>query len=175
MDCSMPGFSARVCLNSWPLNQWCHPTISSSVAPFSSCLQSFQASGSFLMCWFFASGGQSVGASALNYLHETIKGESAQQCLALSLPLISSQRLQEPELLRQATRPSGGSVRWSSQEVSLSEQAPLYGGEGVRSPLEIISTLTTLILKALRKASWGQGQVRLCCAFHIHPQNKLSG
>ena len=51
-------------LNSCPLSQWCHPTISSSVIPFSSCLQSFPASGSFLRSQFFASGGQSIGASA---------------------------------------------------------------------------------------------------------------
>ena len=47
-----------------PLSPWCHPTISSSVVPFSSCLQSFPASGSFLMSQFFTSDGQSVGASA---------------------------------------------------------------------------------------------------------------
>ena len=50
--------------NSCPLSQWCHPTISSSVVPFSSCLQSFPASGSFQMNQFFASGGQSIGISA---------------------------------------------------------------------------------------------------------------
>ena len=50
--------------NSCPLNCWCHPTISSSVIPFSSCPQSFLASGSFPMSQFFASGGQSIGASA---------------------------------------------------------------------------------------------------------------
>ena len=49
--------------DSCPLRQWCHPTISSSVHPFSSCLQSFPASGSFLMSGHFASGGQSTGAS----------------------------------------------------------------------------------------------------------------
>ena len=48
-----------------PLNQWCHPTISSSAAPFSCCLQSFPASGSFPMSWPFITGGQSIGASAL--------------------------------------------------------------------------------------------------------------
>ena len=47
--------------NSCPLSRWCHPTISSSVVPFSSHLQSFLASGSFQMSWFFASGGQSIG------------------------------------------------------------------------------------------------------------------
>ena len=50
--------------NSCPLSQWCHPIISSSVIPFSSCLQSFTASGSFLMSQFSASGHQSIGASA---------------------------------------------------------------------------------------------------------------
>ena len=49
--------------NSCPSRQWCHPTISSSVIPFSSCLQSCPASGSFLVSQFFASGGQSIGGS----------------------------------------------------------------------------------------------------------------
>ena len=52
------------CSNSCPSSQWCHPTISSPVVPFSSCLQSFEASGSFLMSQFFQSCGQSIGASA---------------------------------------------------------------------------------------------------------------
>ena len=50
--------------NSYPLIWWCHPTFSSSVVPFSSCLQPFPASGSFPMSLFLASGGQSIGASA---------------------------------------------------------------------------------------------------------------
>ena len=50
--------------NSCPLSRWCHPTISSSVVPFSSCPQSFPVSGSFQMSQFFASGGQSIGVSA---------------------------------------------------------------------------------------------------------------
>ena len=54
----------RVSANSCPLSWWCHPTISSSVAPFSSCFQSFPASGSFSMSLLFTSGGQSIGASA---------------------------------------------------------------------------------------------------------------
>ena len=51
--------------DSRPSSQWCHPTISSSVVPFSSCLQSFPASGSFQMSQLFTSGGQSIGVSAL--------------------------------------------------------------------------------------------------------------
>ena len=50
--------------NPCPLSQWCHPTISSSVVPFSSCPQSFPASGSFQMSQLFTSGGQSIGVSA---------------------------------------------------------------------------------------------------------------
>ena len=50
--------------NSYPSRWWCHPTISSSVIPFSSCPQSFPASGSFQMSQLFASGGQSIGVSA---------------------------------------------------------------------------------------------------------------
>ena len=69
MDCSTPGFpgpllSPGVCSNSCPLTWWCHPAISSSVAPFFSCPQSFPASGSFPVSWLFTSGGQSIGASA---------------------------------------------------------------------------------------------------------------
>ena len=58
------------CSNSCPLSQCCHPAISSSLIPFSSCLQSFPASGSFLMSQFFVSGGQSIGASALSPSNE---------------------------------------------------------------------------------------------------------
>ena len=58
-----PSPSPRTCSNSCLLSQWCHPTISSSVIPFSSCLQSFPASGFFLMSQLFISDGQSIGAS----------------------------------------------------------------------------------------------------------------
>ena len=59
-----PSPTPRVYSNLCLLSRWCDPTISSSVVPFSSCLQSFPASRSFLMSQFFASGGQSIGASA---------------------------------------------------------------------------------------------------------------
>jgi len=52
----------KVCSSSCPLSRWCHPTISSSIVPLSSCLQSFPASGSFPMSQFFQSGGQSIRA-----------------------------------------------------------------------------------------------------------------
>ena len=58
-----PSLSPRACSNSCPLSQWCHPTTTSSVIPFSSCPQSFPASGSFPVSWLFLSGGQSIGVS----------------------------------------------------------------------------------------------------------------
>ena len=61
LPCCSP--SPRVCSNSYPLSWWCHPTISSSIVPFSSHLQPFLASGSFPMSQFFASVGQSIGVS----------------------------------------------------------------------------------------------------------------
>ena len=62
LSCSSPTPGAYS--NSCPLSRWCHPTISSSVVPFSSSLQSFPASGSFLMSQLFSSGGKSIGVLA---------------------------------------------------------------------------------------------------------------
>ena len=62
-----PSPSPGTCSNSWPLSPWCHPTISSSVIPFS-CPQSLPASGSFPMSQFFPSGGQSIGVSAFAWI-----------------------------------------------------------------------------------------------------------
>ena len=59
-----PSWTPRAYSSSCPLSRWCHPTISSPVISFSSCLQSFPVSGSFPMSQFFASGGQNIGASA---------------------------------------------------------------------------------------------------------------
>ena len=59
-----PSLSSRVCSNSCPFSQWCYPTVSYFIVPFSSCLQFFPASGSFSMSWLFISGGQNIAASA---------------------------------------------------------------------------------------------------------------
>ena len=68
MDCSMPGSLSitklKAYLNSYKSIQWCHPTVSSSVVPFSSCFKSFPASDSFPMNQFFTSGSQRIGVSA---------------------------------------------------------------------------------------------------------------
>ena len=68
MDCNTSGFPVHhqlleLASNSCPVSRWCHPTISSSVVPFSSCHQSFPTSASFPMSQFFTSGGQSIGAT----------------------------------------------------------------------------------------------------------------
>ena len=69
-----PSLSPGVYANSSPSSQWCPPTVSSSVAPFSSCPQSFAASGSFLVSQLFTSGGQSTGASpSASVLPKTIQ------------------------------------------------------------------------------------------------------
>ena len=64
LQASLAMTNSWACSNSCPWSQWCHPTISSSVIPFSSCLQSFPASGSLPMSQFFTAGGQSIGVSA---------------------------------------------------------------------------------------------------------------
>ena len=67
LPCASP--IPRAYSDSWPLSRWCHPTVSSSVILFSSCLRSFPASGSFQMSQFFASGGQSIEVSASASVH----------------------------------------------------------------------------------------------------------
>ena len=69
MNCSTPGIPVyhqlpELTQTQCPLSQWCHPTISSSVVPFSACLQSFPTSGSFQLSQLLASGEQSIGVSA---------------------------------------------------------------------------------------------------------------
>ena len=77
-----PSPSPGVFSNSWPLSQRCYLTIASSIAPFSSCLQSFLPSGAFLMSQLFVSGGPSIGASALtSVLSMNIQGWFPLDCL----------------------------------------------------------------------------------------------
>ena len=69
-----PSPTPGACSNTCPSSRWCHPTISSSFVLFSSCPQSFSASGSFLVSQFFTSDGQSIGASALASVLMNIQG-----------------------------------------------------------------------------------------------------
>ena len=100
MDCSTSGCPSptpSTCSNSCPLIWWCHPTISSSVVPLSSCLQSFPASGSFPMSQFFTSGGQSIGVSASS----SVLPMNIQDWFSLGLTgLISLQSIKKAEGLR---------------------------------------------------------------------------
>ena len=83
-----PSPTPRIYLSSCPLSWWCHPTISSSIVPFSSCFQSFPASGSFQMSQLFASGGQSIGVSAsASVLPMNIQDQkpAINKCVLLSL------------------------------------------------------------------------------------------
>ena len=73
--------------NSCPLNRWCHPTISSSVVPFSSCLQSFPASGSFPMSQFFTSGGRSIGVISVPYFKINYSWDSLRNFLKFTVKL----------------------------------------------------------------------------------------
>ena len=77
-----PSLSPGVCSDSCPLSRWCHPTISSSVVPFSSHLQSFPVSASFQMSQLFTSGGQSIGTSA----SASSGGLDDKLCLTLATP-----------------------------------------------------------------------------------------
>ena len=114
MDCSTPGLPVRHQLlpraysNSCPLSQWCHPTISSSVDPFSFCLQSFPASRSFQKSQFFISGGQSIGTSAsTSVLPMNIQGW-------FPLGLTGWISLQSKGLSRVFSNSSKASVLWCS-------------------------------------------------------------
>ena len=83
-----PSLTPRACSNACPLSQWYHPTTSSSIVPFSSCLQSFPGSGSFPMSHFFTSGGQNIEASA------TVLPKNSQDWFPLGLTgLISSSNI----------------------------------------------------------------------------------
>ena len=92
--CIMPGLqlarlacpspSPGICSNSCPLSQWCHPTILSSVTHFSSCPQSFPASGSSPMSWLFVSGGQSIGAS----ISISVLPKNTQQLISFRIDLL---------------------------------------------------------------------------------------
>ena len=96
--------SPRVCSNSCPLSRWWYLTISSFAAPFSFCLQSFPASGSFPMIWLSALGSRSIGASALaSFLPIIIQGW-------FSLGLIGLISLQSKGLLRISPAPQFKSI-----------------------------------------------------------------
>ena len=100
--------------NSHPSSRWCHPAISSSATHFSSSLQSFPASGSFLMSWLFTLGGQSIGASAI----ASVLPMNIQDWFPLRLTVLTS--LQSRDSQKSSLAPESKSI--SSLALSL-----LYG------------------------------------------------
>ena len=109
-----PSPTPRACSNSCPLSWWYHPTISSSVAPFSSCLQSFPASGSFQMSQLYASGGQRIGAS--------IQHQSFQWIFMTNFQMFKLvlKKAEEPEM--KLPTPTGSSKKQeSSRKTSISD------------------------------------------------------
>ena len=114
-----PSPTARVYPNACPWSRWCLPTISSSVIPFSSCPQSFPASGSFQMSQFFTTGGQSIGVSAsASVLPMNIQGRFPLGCADwISLQskglsrVFSNTTVQRPQFF--GTQPS----LWSSSHI----------------------------------------------------------
>ena len=110
-----PSPALRACSNSCPLSWWCHPTISSSVVPFSSCLQSFPASGSFLMSQFFSSGGQSIGVSASTSVLPLNVQDYFQSWLRSQNSVGSSFRARFPHLAQLSSlRKPGTQPKWPS-------------------------------------------------------------
>ena len=105
--------------DSRPSSQWCHPAISSSVVPFSSCQQSLPASESFPMCQLFAWGGQSIGISALaSVLHLGFTISSQEEANTLyakknSSPMLHTLRSWGPERLKWYCKVHAVSQRWS--------------------------------------------------------------
>ena len=95
--------------NSCPLSQWCHPTTSSSVVPFSSHSQSFPTWGSFQMSQLFASGGQSIGVSALT----SVLSMNTQDCNPLGWPLKKEQNF---VICRNMDRPGGHYTTWNKSD-----------------------------------------------------------
>ena len=117
--------SPEACSDSRLLSQWCHPTISSSVVPFSSCLQSYPASGYFPMSWLFKSGGQNIRAS----MSPSVLPMNIQHWFALGLTglifLLSkglSRIFSRP--VNSKLSPSEHSFSWTRQEWQIGPFAP---------------------------------------------------
>ena len=115
-----PSLTPRTCSNSCPLSQWCHPTFSSSVVPFSSCLLSFPASGAFPMSQLFISGGQSIAASASASMPPT----NIQDWFPLGLTSLIC--LQSKGLSRVFSNITVQKHKFFSAQLSLWSNSPIY-------------------------------------------------
>ena len=125
MDCSIPGIPLflGLCSNSCPLSWWCHPTISSSVTPFSFGFQSFPASESFPMSWLFTSGGQSIGTSASGL----VLPKSIQSWFPLRLTGLLPLLYKELSRVFSSTTISKASILLLNLKLQLKKLTLLYG------------------------------------------------
>ena len=122
-----PSPTPGVCSNSCPLSQWCHPAISSSVVPFSSCLESFPASGSFPVSRLFTSGGQRIAAS------ESVPPVDLQGWFPLGLT--GGISLQFKGTPRVFSRTTVGRHQFFSAQPSLRSSSHIHTADVVFSPL----------------------------------------
>ena len=130
-----PSPAPRACWNSCPLIRWCHPAISSPVVLFSSCLQSFPASGSFPVSQFFASGGRSIGVSAsVSVLPVNIQGWFPLRLMIMFYNILSL--FAHSAWFKQFSPPSFLGSRWT---LSLSFILHLWGTCGCRELTGLIS------------------------------------
>ena len=128
--CPLP--CPRVCSNSYPLSQWCHLTLSSSAVPFSSCSQSLPASGYFPFSQLFASGGQSIGASASMSVYVCVC-----LCVCVSLKL-------SPKLIYKICIVVLSNIRSFSESIAISSS-----NSQVIYFLNILSLVETSVVSAL--------------------------
>ena len=105
-----PSPTPRACSNSCPLSGWCHPTISSSIVLFSSCLPSFWETWSFPKSQFFASGGQNIGASVSALVHP----KNIQDCFPLGLTGLMSLQFKGLWKVFSQQHSSKASILWCS-------------------------------------------------------------
>ena len=131
-----PSLSPWVCSSSYPLGQWCHPTILSSAIPFFFCPQSFPGSGSFPVSWLFLSGGQSIGVSAsASVLPMNIQGwfplglTGLISLLSKGLSRVSSSASLKTSVLRHSALRSDSLIRtWLLEKPELGPDGPVLAG-----------------------------------------------
>ena len=143
MDCRLPCPSPtpRACSNSRPSSQWCYPMILYSVIPFSSCLQSFSASGSFLRSQFFTSGGPSFGKEANSNALATLPAKSVHKSVGAGGGGEASGREKFPRLSRILTVSAQMILSWPIAEPVVSRSSFALPARSLRLLLSFILTL----------------------------------
>ena len=151
-----PSPSPRACSSSCPTNRWCQPTISSFVVPFSSCLQSFPAPGSFLMSWLFASAGWSIGASAL----ASVLPMNVQDWFPLELTVLISLQSNGPSRVFSSTTVKA-SILWHSAFFMVHISHPY---------MTTVKTIALIICNSVGKLSAFYYVIYICHSFSSKEQ-----